>query len=543
MTMIMGTPGDDTLVGTSGDDVFMGSYGSDAITGGGGYNILDYRQYAGAVFGHPPQRHTDAYYGHIVVVFDAAGYSGTVTNKALGQLGIAARGTDTFVEIHGILGTSGRDTLIGSDADDLPVPILLRGEGGSDTIDGRQSLLNLVSYASSVVGVVVHLETTQDAGGGWSGSASDGIGFLDGLANTTHNSEPGLYPGQDTLIGVRRVEGSSFGDTITGSHVADLLDGGAGDDTLTGGAGDDTLLGGAGLDTAIFNGTSDQTQLQRQQDGSWIATGPDGVDTLIGIDLARFADVESWIGQTQPGDFDRDGKTDLLWQHTNGQVAVWTMNGTQLVSGAFVDTNPGAEWRAVGTGDFDGDGKADILWQHADGPAAVWTMNGTQLVSGELVGPNPGPEWRAVGTGDFDGDGKADILWQHADGQAAVWTMNGAQLAHGALIDTNPGTEWRAAAAGDFDGDGRADVLWQHVDGQAAIWTMSGTQLVSGALIDPNPGTEWRAAGAGDFDGDGKAEILWQHANGQAAAWIMDGAHLVSGGFIGPNPESDWSLT
>jgi len=30
-----------------------------------------------------------------------------------------------------------------------------------------------------------------------------------------------------------------------------------------------------------------------------------------------------------------------------------------------------------GSGDFDGDGKSDILWQNNSGQAAVWLMDGT----------------------------------------------------------------------------------------------------------------------------------------------------------------------
>jgi hypothetical protein len=33
---------------------------------------------------------------------------------------------------------------------------------------------------------------------------------------------------------------------------------------------------------------------------------------------------------------------------------------------------PDLVWKVVGTGDFDGDGKADILWRNADGPNAIW---------------------------------------------------------------------------------------------------------------------------------------------------------------------------
>src|SRR6185437_4192574 len=62
-------------------------------------------------------------------------------------------------------------------------------------------------------------------------------------------------------------------------------------------------------------------------------------------------------------------------------------------------------------GDFNGDGRSDILWQNANGQAAVWDMDGTTLIGGGAVSPNPGPGWRTIGTGDFNDDGLPDILW------------------------------------------------------------------------------------------------------------------------------------
>jgi hypothetical protein len=32
-----------------------------------------------------------------------------------------------------------------------------------------------------------------------------------------------------------------------------------------------------------------------------------------------------------PGDFDGDGKADLLWRHTTGAVYVWLLNGTSRI--------------------------------------------------------------------------------------------------------------------------------------------------------------------------------------------------------------------
>ena len=88
----------------------------------------------------------------------------------------------------------------------------------------------------------------------------------------------------------------------------------------------------------------------------------------------------------------------------------------------------------IGAGDFTGNGKSDILWQNTDGQAAIWLMNGATPTSEPLVAQNPGPDWHVVGTGDFNGDGKSDILWQNIDGQAAIWLMNGTTPTTEALV-------------------------------------------------------------------------------------------------------------
>ena len=127
------------------------------------------------------------------------------------------------------------------------------------------------------------------------------------------------------------------------------------------------------------------------------------------------------------GDFNDDGQSDILWQNTSGQVAIWEMDGTNQIAGGsqWVGANPGPDWKTVGTGDFNGDGKSDILFQNTNGQVAIWEMDGTNPIAGgsQWVGANPGPDWKVVGTGDFNGDGKSDILFQNTDGQAAIWEM------------------------------------------------------------------------------------------------------------------------
>jgi hypothetical protein len=54
------------------------------------------------------------------------------------------------------------------------------------------------------------------------------------------------------------------------------------------------------------------------------------------------------------------------------------MNGPQVLQSAGLATVPTA-WTIVETGDFDGDGKSDILWHDTSGNVAIWFMNGTQV--------------------------------------------------------------------------------------------------------------------------------------------------------------------
>ena len=86
------------------------------------------------------------------------------------------------------------------------------------------------------------------------------------------------------------------------------------------------------------------------------------------------------------GDYDGDGKADILWRHTpSGQVWMWLMNGTTRQSETLVDTVDVVNL-IVASGDFDAGGKADILWRHATtGDVSLWLMNGTTPLSKTVV--------------------------------------------------------------------------------------------------------------------------------------------------------------
>jgi hypothetical protein len=103
------------------------------------------------------------------------------------------------------------------------------------------------------------------------------------------------------------------------------------------------------------------------------------------------------------GDYDQDGHTDLFWRHdTTGQLSAWRMNGSTMVGGtsmtpgAVADTN----WKVVAITDFNGDNRPDFVWQHENGGISTWILNGTTMTAGKpLIPANAPASWRIVGSG------------------------------------------------------------------------------------------------------------------------------------------------
>ncbi len=63
------------------------------------------------------------------------------------------------------------------------------------------------------------------------------------------------------------------------------------------------------------------------------------------------------------------------------------MNGCDLAAGGL--GNVGTSWNVVETGDYNGDGKSDILWRDTSGNTAIWFMNGLAIGSTAGLGNIP----------------------------------------------------------------------------------------------------------------------------------------------------------
>ncbi len=210
------------LSGGAGDDLLVGNGGNDIFDGGDGFDI---------------------------VLFDRVGRGLIVDLRDDTEIG----SLNNLVSVEGIFGTRFNDTLIGDAADNL-----LAGERGDDAIDGGAGF-DVVSFVNAQGGVVVDLAAGQ--------ATTDGFG------------------GQDTLINIEALLGSSFKDVLIGDAGANELRGMSEADRLVGGAGDDLLDGGAGADVVDYSqaaaGVTVNLAIGRTPDD-----GDGGADKLVSIERA-----------------------------------------------------------------------------------------------------------------------------------------------------------------------------------------------------------------------------------------------------------------
>jgi hypothetical protein len=77
------------------------------------------------------------------------------------------------------------------------------------------------------------------------------------------------------------------------------------------------------------------------------------------------------------------------------------MNGIVMREGRSLVPNAVSDigWSVRAVNDINGDKKPDIIWEHTDGRIAAWIMNGLTMASGVLFTPDRvlDPNWRIVG--------------------------------------------------------------------------------------------------------------------------------------------------
>ena len=280
-----------------------------------------------------------------------------------------------------------------------------------------------------------------------------------------------------------------------------------------------------------FDGDGHDDVLLRRDDGAWYYYAMDGRRHISGRNGPATLTRDLRYDVAGIGDFDGDGRDDVLLRRDDGAWYYYAMDGRRHISGRNGPATLTRDLRygVAGIGDLDGDGRDDVLLRRDDGAWYYYAMDGRRHISGRN-GPatlTRDLRYDVAGIGDFDGDGRDDVLLRRDDGFWYYYAMDGRRHIR---ARTGPATLTRnlrygVAGIGDLDGDGRDDVLLRRDDGAWYYYAMDGRRHISGRN---GPATLTRdlrygVAGIGDLDGDGRDDVLLRRDDGFWYYYAMDG--------------------
>jgi uncharacterized protein (TIGR03437 family) len=210
------------------------------------------------------------------------------------------------------------------------------------------------------------------------------------------------------------------------------------------------------------------------------------------------------------GDFDRDGKLDLLFFHIS-QLRLLAGNG----DGSFTP-RPHTLFRLRRSpvtpvaGDFNLDGKLDVALANDPYGVSVLTGRGDGTFEGQADYLTGGNVW-GVTAGDLNLDGKPDLVAVNEYGSSISILYNQGDGTFGGRRDYGYGSNTRAVRIADVNGDGRPDVLMtvRGSDNKPYLAVFPGRcdGTVGAQENLPLPGAAV-ALSVADLDGNGKADIV-----------------------------------
>ena len=250
-----------------------------------------------------------------------------------------------------------------------------------------------------------------------------------------------------------------------------------------------------------------------------LATKGDTHSTTCGSNPWQLIGVEDFDGNPHSGEDQKKHDELLWWSSSLNRPVLWFVVSTGKGSSQFfysVFKRNKVGWTPKAVLDFDKNGKTDIIWMNPLGDKLVlWKTKKLTPAKTEgkfniitSVTPLPKPPnnrgYQFLTAANLTNDEWVDLVWKDANNQVIVWPMKKSQkLKKNLSIQISDATHSISAddeivSTGDFDGDGHTDLVWQNkATANLSIWY---TQSSSGSTLtvrekvgplSPPAGTGW----------------------------------------------------
>jgi len=266
-----------------------------------------------------------------------------------------------------------------------------------------------------------------------------------------------------------------------------------------------------GLPDLVFRNVADATQNKVWFMDGVTRTSEAAITPNASSAAQRIRGTDDFDSFTTPGTPGGDGVNDLVfWNQTTGAVEFWAMNGINRPGAAVPLTGATALnpiWDLSATGDFNADGRPDLVWRNfTSQKIVIWKM-GEGAVPGTMKTGNiiPTPDlavnanWIIVAAADYNNDTFTDFLWYNfTSGKIVTWYMNASVVRISGQFttpDSAGNNNWKVVASSDYSRNyspgtpptGSADIVWRNdTSGNQVVWHLDfNSTRVHGQFTNP----------------------------------------------------------
>jgi hypothetical protein len=273
----------------------------------------------------------------------------------------------------------------------------------------------------------------------------------------------------------------------------------------------------------------------------------DGTFTTSTTFPGLFYDPESIAA----GDFNGDGKLDLVVASVNSTITILLGNGDGTFTASTLGTSSPFGGAFVAAGDFNGDGILDLAIANQGQSFCTYCTSSVTILLGKGDGtftpaaasPATGSYPSSIAVGDLNGDGKADLaITCQGSNTVTILLGNGDGTFTSAPAIQNAPVQPRSVAIADFNGDGMPDLAVGGDVYSGLVMLGKGDGTFAPATSVPMDYAS--SIAVGDFNGDGKVDLatVWPDNNtvatllGKGDGTFVQGASPLTGNF-------PWAIT